>query len=88
MPSYYSLDDTGINAAYKEQQFKYLAEQYRSHRVLIANRETGSVDRLDIFLRLKQMTDLFIRKMHHGSVLPRYPDSSQLIVAENVQTKV
>lgn len=88
MSSYYSLDETGINAAYKEQQFKYSAEQFRLHHPLTDNRKTEAVNRLDIFLRLKQMTGLYMRKMHHGSVMPYYPDGSQLIVAENGRTKV
>jgi hypothetical protein len=88
MSGYYSLDDTGINAAYKEQQFKYSAEQYRLRRVLIAVRRTETVNMLDIFLRLKQMTGLFMRKMHHGPVMSHYSDNPQLIVAGNGRTKV
>ncbi len=88
MSSYYSLDDTGINAAYKEQQFKYSAEQDRLRRVLIAVRRTEKVNVLDILLRLKQMTRIFIGKMHHCPVTSYYPDNPQQMAAENGQTKV
>ncbi len=88
MSSYYSLDDNGINAAYKEQQFKYSAEQYRLRRVLIAVRRTEKVNELGILLRLKQITRLFMRKMHHCPVTSYYPDNPQLMAAENGQTKV
>jgi hypothetical protein len=88
MSSYYSLDETGINAAYKEQQFKYFAEKYRLHRVLFTNRKTEVVKRRDLFLRLRHTIGLFVRNVHHGSVTSRYSDNPQLVAVENGQTKV
>jgi hypothetical protein len=88
MSSYYSLDDIGINAAYKEQQFKYSAEQYHLRRVSIAVRRIEKVDEIDILLPLKKMTRVFMRKMHHCPVTSLYTDNPQLMAAENGQTKV
>ena len=69
MSSYYSLDDIGINAAHKEQQFKYSAAQHRLHRVLIDNRKTEAVNRLNVFLGFRKTTGLLLNKIRHDSVI-------------------
>ena len=87
MSNYYSLDDIGINAAYKEQQFKNSAEQYRLHRVLVAVRRTEKVNESDILSRFKQITEIFMRKIHRCPVTSYCP-GDQLMAVENGQTKV
>jgi hypothetical protein len=53
MSGYYSLDPTGINAAYQEQKYRQEADDYRVLRsVKVTNQEAGNEPAANGFLQI------------------------------------
>jgi hypothetical protein len=84
MSTRYPLDEIGINAAYKEQQFRYSAREYRFYRALTTNQKPPATCSLEVSLLLKKAKGL-LKKVHHGAFLP-HPHGARYTATGSGQT--